>query len=92
MTELSSIHKGKFAQTVASYNASPDAIKKWESERFNGNYIEFIEMIPYEETRNYIKLVFRNYVTYKRVLSKNNFKISPTFFEEQSLSLVELQN
>jgi soluble lytic murein transglycosylase len=71
----------KFAQTVASYNASTAAIHTWEKERFNGDYFEFIEMIPYEETRNYIKLVFRNYITYKRISSKKSFSIKKDFFE-----------
>ncbi|MBC7537213.1 MAG: lytic transglycosylase domain-containing protein, partial [Bacteriovorax sp.] len=70
----------KFVQTVASYNASENVIMVWEKERFNGNYIEFIEMIPYEETRNYIKLVFRNYMTYKRITGKEEFMIDKDFF------------
>jgi soluble lytic murein transglycosylase len=72
--------QGKFAQTVAGYNASQDVIKVWERERFNGNYIEFIEMIPYEETRNYIKLVFRNFITYKRINSTKEFFLDKDFF------------
>ncbi|MDD4973707.1 MAG: lytic transglycosylase domain-containing protein [Bacteriovorax sp.] len=70
----------KFIQSVAAYNASENVIKVWEKERFNGNYFEFIEMIPYEETRNYIKLVFRNYMTYKRITSKEEFIIDKDFF------------
>ncbi len=71
---------GKFVQSVAAYNASDEVIRVWEKERFNGNYLEFIEMIPYEETRNYIKLVFRNYVTYKRIMSKEEFMLDKDFF------------
>lgn len=70
----------QFAQSTAAYNASEDVIKTWEKERFNGNYFEFIEMIPYEETRNYIKLVFRNYITYKRILNKEEFTLDKNFF------------
>ncbi|MGZ3787137.1 MAG: transglycosylase SLT domain-containing protein [Bacteriovorax sp.] len=71
---------GKFAQSVAGYNASEEVIKVWEKERFNGNYFEFIEMIPYEETRNYIKLVFRNFITYKRITGKEEFMLDKDFF------------
>ncbi len=70
----------KFAQSVAAYNASENVIKTWEQERFNGDYLEFIEMIPYEETRNYIKLVFRNYVIYKRKTSTKSFFLETKFF------------
>lgn len=81
LSELINQYQAKFAQTVAAYNASPSAIKNWEKERFNGDYLEFIEMIPYEETRNYIKLVFRNFITYKRILNATPVLIGPNFFE-----------
>ena len=70
----------KFIQTVSGYNASEAAMKIWEKERFNGNYLEFIEMIPYEETRNYIKLVFRNFIIYKRITAKKEFRLDKDFF------------
>ena len=82
LRDLRSKFKYKFVQTVASYNASQNVIALWEKERFNGNYFEFIEMIPYEETRNYIKLVFRNYMTYKRITGKQEFKIDKDFFSK----------
>jgi len=80
LKDLQKKFSGKFAQTVAAYNASESAIKVWEKERFHGNYFEFIEMIPYEETRNYIKLVFRNFITYKRIMTKEEFKLDKDFF------------
>ena len=80
LAELHTLFKGKFAQNVAAYNASTEVIAVWERERFNGDYLEFIEMIPYEETRNYIKLVFRNFMTYKRVLKNEEILIPEDFF------------
>lgn len=80
LKELREKFDGKFAQSVAAYNASEDVIRVWERERFNGNYFEFIEMIPYEETRNYIKLVFRNFITYKRITNTQEFSIDKDFF------------
>lgn len=80
LSELRKKYKGQFIQTTAAYNASTSAIATWEKERFNGNHLEFIEMIPYEETRNYIKLVFRNYITYQRVLNPDGILIPKNFF------------
>lgn len=80
LKDLREKSNAKFIQSVAAYNASEEAIAVWERERFNGNYFEFIEMIPYEETRNYIKLVFRNYMTYKRVTNQTEFMIDKNFF------------
>jgi soluble lytic murein transglycosylase len=82
LAELNKMYKGKFAQNVAAYNASTAAIAVWEKERFNGDYLEFIEMIPYEETRNYIKLVFRNYMTYKRIMATEEILIPEDFFAQ----------
>lgn len=82
LKDLREKFKFKFVQSVAAYNASEEVIAVWERERFNGNYFEFIEMIPYEETRNYIKLVFRNYMTYKRITSNQEFFVDKDFFSK----------
>lgn len=82
LADLNKMFKGKFAQNVAGYNASTAAIAVWEKERFNGDYLEFIEMIPYEETRNYIKLVFRNFMTYKRIMATEEILIPEDFFAQ----------
>ncbi len=60
---------GSFIPTVASYNASEKAIAGWVKSRYRGDALEFIEDVPYEETRNYIKLVMRNFIFYKRLNS-----------------------
>lgn len=54
------------AYTVASYNAGPGAVSRWKA---NSDYDidEFIENIPYIETQNYVKKVFRSYWCYKRL-------------------------
>lgn len=80
LRELYGRFDGKFAQTVAGYNASTKAIAVWEKERFDGDYLEFVEKIPYKETRKYIKLVFRNFITYKRILNKEDYIINKDFF------------
>ena len=82
LAELKVMFNGKFAQNTAGYNASTAVIAVWEKERFNGDYLEFIEMIPYEETRNYIKLVFRNFMTYKRIMGNEEIIIPQDFFEQ----------
>jgi|GEM_PF-2134676 len=55
---------------VASYNAGPTVVKLWKNkfESFR-DADEFIESIPYEETRNYVKKVFNNYWIYKKLYS-----------------------
>lgn len=49
---------------VASYNGGPNAVKSWKNQLSYQNFDEFIENIPYEETKNYIKKVYRTYWIY----------------------------
>jgi len=50
---------------LASYNAGPGKVKQWMEIRSHLMPLEFMESIPYKETRNYVKKVLRNYVIYK---------------------------
>jgi len=66
----------KFVLYVASYNASSSAVRNWHS-RYNGDDLMFIEDIPYEETKAYVKLVLRNYIIYKKLKYGEDFKRFP---------------
>lgn len=49
---------------VASYNAGPHVVNNW-IRKFNTYDLDFfIEEIPYDQTRNYVKKVFASYWTY----------------------------
>lgn len=63
--ELLDKYSGQFILAVSSYNASDKAIHGWMVTRYRGDSIEFIEDIPYEETRGYVRLVMRNFIFYK---------------------------
>lgn len=56
---------------IAAYNAGPDAVAKWIQQFGNKDRDEFIESIPYTETRNYVKKVLRSYGEYKRIYGVN---------------------
>ncbi|MGE0764548.1 MAG: tetratricopeptide repeat protein [Bdellovibrionales bacterium] len=62
---------GQFILAVASYNASERAILTWLRMRYHGDTTTFIEDIPYEETRGYIRLVMRNMIFYKLLNSSS---------------------
>ncbi len=61
-----------FILATASYNANEKAIRSWLKTRYKNDTLSFIEDIPYEETRNYIKLVMRNYVFYQLINSQGS--------------------
>jgi soluble lytic murein transglycosylase len=54
---------------VASYNAGPGAIGRWVEARGLGDPDEFVNNIPYEETRDYVSKVLFNYWNYLRLYS-----------------------
>ena len=49
---------------VASYNAGPNAVAKWVSRYGLKDADEFVEKIPYRETKGYVESVFENYWNY----------------------------
>lgn len=52
--------------TLASYNAGPTKVRKWKQRYSDRDPLIFIENIPYDETRTYVKLILRNYFYYKK--------------------------
>ncbi|MEK6726907.1 MAG: transglycosylase SLT domain-containing protein [Deltaproteobacteria bacterium] len=59
--------KGKIPLAIASYNAGPNVVSSWVSRYGTEEMDEFIEKIPYPETRNYVKKVLRSYAVYERL-------------------------
>ena len=51
---------------IAAYNAGEDAVKNWVAAGRYRSTDEFIEDIPYDETRNYVKKVMTSYFEYIR--------------------------
>jgi soluble lytic murein transglycosylase-like protein/TolA-binding protein len=56
---------------VGSYNGGPNAVLRWAERQGLQDPDVFVENIPYEETRNYIKKVFGTYWTYHQLLSQS---------------------
>ena len=68
--ELAERFSGSRAQMFAAYNAGSQTVDNWVARRLFEDQLLFIEMIPYQETRDYVKGVWRNEVVYGH-LSKN---------------------
>jgi soluble lytic murein transglycosylase len=58
---------GNVALTIASYNAGPMAVGSWVALHRGRSQDEFVELIPYQETRQYVKRVLRSYREYIRL-------------------------
>ena len=52
---------------VASYNAGPGNVAKWVKKYGLDDFDQFVENIPFPETRGYVESVFGNYWNYLRI-------------------------
>jgi soluble lytic murein transglycosylase len=62
-----------FILRTSSYNATVEKTLEWRQRLYQGNVYEFLEEVPYEETRSYIRLVMRNYLMNRRLNAKQPF-------------------
>ncbi|MGA2447602.1 MAG: transglycosylase SLT domain-containing protein [Polyangiaceae bacterium] len=63
------------ALAIAAYNAGAGAVRRWLTEFGSDDFDVFVERIPYDETRTYIKRVLASEAAYA-------FMTSPESFEE----------
>ena len=64
-------YDGHVEYALAAYNAGEERVDDW---RKNGNFAdveEFVESIPFTETREYVQAIMRNAVIYKLLYSKS---------------------
>jgi soluble lytic murein transglycosylase len=60
-------YNGDIISTIASYNAGGTAVNRWKKEFAGMTPAEFIEQIPYGETREYVKNVLASSAIYSRL-------------------------
>ena len=82
-------YEGSYPFALAAYNAGPRRVKYWK--KINGNpqkekisYVDWIELIKFKETRNYVQRVLENVNVYRYILSGKPVKIYK-FFEDKTL-------
>ena len=77
LSQLLKDFNGSYAMTLAGYNAGPHRVKRWVRNygdpRKNKSEIDWIEQIPFRETRNYVKRVLENLNVYREII-KNTEK------------------
>ena len=82
-------YDGSYPFAIAAYNAGPKRVKYWK--RLNKNpqknqidYVDWIELIKFKETRNYVQRVLENYNVYRFVVEKRPIKML-NFFKDMPL-------
>ena len=77
-------YKEVYPFAIAAYNAGPKRVRQWR--RINGDpskkkidYVNWIELIKFEETRNYVQRVLENVNVYKYMLNQKPTKLENFF-------------
>jgi soluble lytic murein transglycosylase len=65
---------GKWEETLASYNAGKSRVDEWLSWDVYREPAEFVETIPFTETRDYVQAVLRNAAMYRRLYGTAGLK------------------
>ncbi len=87
MAGLLEIYEGSYPFSLAAYNAGPKRVKYWKKingdpQKGNIDYVNWIELIKFKETRNYVQRVLENVNVYKFIINGKPIKIY-NFFEDK---------
>ena len=82
-------YDGAYPFATAAYNAGPKRVKYWKKlnkdpQKKQIDYIDWVELIKFKETRNYVQRVMENYNVYRYILEKKPIKMKD-FFKDQPL-------
>ncbi len=58
---------GRVDKALAAYNAGPSRVASWTRARPGQSAEEFIESIPFQETRSYVMTILANREHYRRI-------------------------
>jgi soluble lytic murein transglycosylase len=68
---------GKWEETLASYNAGKTHVLEWVKWADFQEPAEFVETIPFTETREYVQSVMRNAAAYRRIYGARLSALTP---------------
>jgi len=67
LQQLARQFDGRMEAAIASYNAGPKAAARWTAERPGLADDEWVEAVPYSQTRSYVKRVLRSVQAYREL-------------------------
>ena len=82
-------YDGAYPFAIAAYNAGPKRVKYWKKinkdpQKKQIDYVDWIELIKFKETRNYVQRVLENYNVYRYILEQRPIKMKD-FFKDNPL-------
>ncbi len=80
-------YDGSYPFAIAAYNAGPKRVKYWKKLNKNPqkkqiDYVNWIELIKFKETRNYVQRVLENYNVYRYILKQEPLEIKDFFLDD----------
>ncbi len=80
-------YDGAYPYAIAAYNAGPNRVKYWKKinkdpQKKQIDYVDWIELIKFRETRNYVQRVLENYNVYRYILEQRPIKMKDFFKDE----------
>ena len=80
-------YDGSYPFAIAAYNAGPKRVKYWKKLNKNPqknqiDYVDWIELIKFKETRNYVQRVLENFNVYRYILSQKPIFLKDFFKDE----------
>jgi len=81
-------YDGNLVYVLAAYNAGEARVERWKGLYFIGDeMLPNVESIPFLETRNYVKLIFRNLFFYKTLEGSKDLTDPATFNQIYDVAL-----
>ncbi len=82
-------YDGVYPFAIAAYNAGPKRVRYWKKINKNPqknqiSYVDWIELIKFKETRNYVQRVLENYNVYRYILEQKPISMK-NFFKDEPL-------
>ena len=82
-------YDGAYPFAVAAYNAGPNRVKYWKKINKNPqkkqiDFVDWVELIKFRETRNYVQRVLENYNVYRYIIEKKPIQMV-NFFKDKPL-------
>jgi soluble lytic murein transglycosylase len=80
-------YEGAYPFAIAAYNAGPNRVKYWKKinkdpQKNQIDYVDWIELIKFKETRNYVQRVLENYNVYRYILEQRPIKMKNFFTDD----------
>ncbi len=80
-------YDGAYPYAIAAYNAGPNRVKYWKKinkdpQKKQIDYIDWIELIKFRETRNYVQRVLENYNVYRYILEQKPIVMKNFFIDD----------